>query len=83
MIIGETHIIPPFFIVISVVALIFLMVFFRFVPLGLWISAWSSGAKVGIFSLIGMRLRRVTPARIVLPLIKLTKANIPISHFTA
>ncbi|MCL1843240.1 MAG: flotillin-like protein FloA [Defluviitaleaceae bacterium] len=67
-----------FVISIIVVALIFLMIFFRFVPLGLWISAWSSGAKVGIFSLVGMRLRRVAPSRIVLPLIKLTKANIPI-----
>jgi len=63
---------------VFVVVLLFLMIFFRFVPLGLWISAWSSGAKVSIFSLVGMRLRRVTPSRIVLPLIKLTKANVPI-----
>jgi len=66
------------FIAIGVAVLIFLLIFFRFVPVGLWISAWSSGAKVGIFSLVGMRLRRVNPARIVLPLIKLTKAGIPI-----
>ena len=65
-------------IAIAIAILVFLMIFFRFVPVGLWISAWSSGAKVGIFSLIGMRLRRVNPSRIVLPLIKLTKANIPI-----
>jgi len=63
---------------IVIAALLFLLIFFRFVPVGLWVSAWSSGAKVGIFSLVGMRLRRVAPSRIVLPLIKLTKANIPI-----
>ena len=68
----------PMFLVIGIAVLIFLVIFFRFVPVGLWISAMSSGAKVGIFSLIGMRLRRVAPARIVLPSIKLTKANIPI-----
>ena len=65
-------------IAIGVAILVFLLIFFRFVPVGLWISAWSSGAKVGILSLVGMRLRRVNPSRIVLPLIKLTKANIPI-----
>ena len=66
------------FVAIAVAVLVFLLIFFRFVPVGLWVSAWSSGAKVSIFSLIGMRLRRVAPYRIVLPLIKLTKANIPI-----
>ena len=75
--IGDTTI-GPVVIAVAVAVLVFLLIFFRFVPLGLWVSAWSSGAKVGIFSLVGMRLRRVAPARIVLPLIKLTKANIPI-----
>ena len=64
--------------IIPIAVLIFVILFLRFVPVGLWISAISSGAKVGIFSLIGMRLRRVKPSHIVMPLIKLTKANIPI-----
>ena len=74
---------------IAIAVLIFIIIFLRFVPVGLWISAASSGAKVGIFSLIGMRLRRVAPYKIVLPLIKLTKAGIPIpvsqleAHFLA
>jgi len=38
---------------------IVLAVFFSFVPVGLWISAVASNARVGIFTLIGMRLRRV------------------------
>ena len=29
------------------------------VPIPLWIAAWASGAYVGLFTLIGMRLRRV------------------------
>ncbi|RRD96269.1 UPF0365 family protein [Clostridiales bacterium COT073_COT-073] len=68
---------------------IFLAIFFSFVPIGLWISAVASNAKVGIFTLIGMKLRRVKPSVIVLPLIRATKANIPVnidqleSHFLA
>jgi uncharacterized protein YqfA (UPF0365 family) len=61
-----------------VAIVIFVLLFFRFVPVTLWISAKASGARVGIFSLIGMRLRGVAPIHIVRPLIKLTKANIPI-----
>jgi len=74
---------------IGIAVLVFIFIFLRFVPLGLWISAISSGAKISIFALIGMRLRRVAPSKIVLPLIKLTKANIPIpvsqleAHFLA
>ncbi|HHY36835.1 MAG TPA: UPF0365 family protein, partial [Firmicutes bacterium] len=36
-----------------------LMVILSFVPLGLWISALASGVRVGMGTLIGMRLRRV------------------------
>ncbi|HYF93716.1 MAG TPA: flotillin-like protein FloA [Symbiobacteriaceae bacterium] len=53
-----------------------LSVFFSFVPIGLWISALAADVKVGIFYLIGMKLRRVAPARIVNPLIKAEKAGI-------
>ncbi len=61
-------------IVVFVVALIL-----AFVPLGLWISARAADVRIGIFNLIGMRLRRVVPARIVNPLIKATKAGIAVS----
>ncbi len=52
--------------------------FLHFVPLGLWISAISAGVHVGIFDLVGMRLRRVVPQRIVLPLIKANKAGLDV-----
>ena len=65
---------------IFAIAIFFILfIFFRFVPVGLWISAISAGVKVSIFSLIGMRLRRVRPHSIVGPLIKITKANISVS----
>ena len=56
--------------------LILLMIFFRFVPIGLWISALAAGVKVGLFNLVGMRLRRVPPHKIVMPLIKAIKAGL-------
>ncbi|SHI86161.1 Uncharacterized protein YqfA, UPF0365 family [Clostridium amylolyticum] len=71
------------------VVLVVLSIFFSFVPLGLWISSLAAGVKVSIFNLVGMRLRRVSPNRIVLPLIKSTKAGINVSvneleaHFLA
>lgn len=55
------------------------VVFLHFVPLGLWISAIAAGVHVGIFTLIGMRLRRVPPSQIVLPLIKANKAGLDVN----
>lgn len=65
---------------VLVVLLICIVVFIilGFVPLGLWISALAAGVKVGIFDLIGMRLRRVSPAKIVNPLIKAEKAGLDV-----
>ncbi|MDD3239614.1 MAG: flotillin-like protein FloA [Lachnospira sp.] len=63
------------FIILGIVCLL-IVLFFAFVPVGLWISAVAAGAKVGIFNLVGMRLRRVKPGRIVFPLIKATKAGL-------
>ncbi|MHA3225268.1 flotillin-like protein FloA [Globicatella sulfidifaciens] len=66
-------------VIIAVLAIIFIALFFRFVPVGLWITAYFSGAKVGIGNLVGMRLRRVVPSYIITPLIKATKAGLKIS----
>ena len=61
-----------------VLAIIVILVigFFTMVPMGLWISAIASGVKVSVFDLIGMRLRRVRPNYIVMPMIKATKAGL-------
>lgn len=67
---------PLFFVLAFVVGV---SVFLHFVPLGLWISAIAAGVRVGIFTLVGMRLRRVPPARIVMPLIKANKAGLDVT----
>ncbi|NLM21340.1 MAG: flotillin-like protein FloA [Peptococcaceae bacterium] len=62
-----------------IIILILIMVLFTIIPVGLWISALAAGVNVGIFTLIGMRLRRVVPSRIVNPLIKAHKAGLSLS----
>lgn len=66
-------------IAIIIVAVIFLIFFFSFVPVGLAISARASGVRVGLFQLVGMRIRKVKPSRIVEPLIKATKAGLKLN----
>jgi len=56
-----------------------LAVLIHFIPVGLWISALAAGVKVRIISLIGMRLRRVPPVKIVAPLIKAVKAGLDLT----
>lgn len=76
-------------IIIAIIIILFIIIFLRFVPIGLWISALAASAKVGIFDLIGMRLRRVSPSKIVNPLIKAEKAGLAVTvrqleaHFLA
>ena len=54
------------------------MVFLHFVPIGLWISAIAANVPVNIITLIGMRMRRVPPGKIVMPLIKANKAGLDV-----
>ena len=65
--------------VIFIVALAAAGIFLHFVPIGLWISALAADVHVGIFTLIGMRMRRVPPAKIVMPLIKANKAGLDVN----
>lgn len=67
------------YIIIIVAAFIFLVFFFSFVPVRLWIAARASGVKLRIVSLIGMRLRKITPSGIANPLIKAIKAGISVT----
>jgi len=77
------------FLIIAGLIFIGLLVLFSIVPIGLWIQAWASGVRVPLSTLIGMRLRRIPPARIIYPLINATKAGIPVelnkleSHYLA
>ena len=65
-----------FFIILFIIVI---SVFFSYVPIGLWISALAAGVNISIFTLVGMRLRRVRPDRIVRPLIKARKAGLDVS----
>lgn len=57
----------------------FLIVFTWLIPVKLWIAAIASNVKVGIGTLIGMRFRGVTPSKIVMPLIKSSKAGLKLN----
>jgi uncharacterized protein YqfA (UPF0365 family) len=61
----------------AVVLIIFVIILFSWlIPVGLWIAAWASGAHVGLFTLVAMRLRRVSPKLIVEPHISSVKAGL-------
>ena len=73
---GYLPIIPMFIGIIII--LIFLFIFLRFFPIGLWVTALFSGVRINMITLITMRLRRVNPSLIVLNQIKLWKAGLKI-----
>jgi len=64
--------------VVMVGAVLFVMFIVWAIPVRLWVAAYAAGVKVSIGTLIGMRLRRVPPASVVLPLINATMAGLDI-----
>jgi uncharacterized protein YqfA (UPF0365 family) len=64
---------------------IFLMILTWAVPVRLWIEAIFAGVRVGLGDLVGMRLRKVSPAAVVRPMIAATKAGLAltVSHLEA
>jgi uncharacterized protein YqfA (UPF0365 family) len=74
---------------IVVLVIVALALVLYLVPIPLWVAAWASGAYVGLFTLIGMRLRRVPPGTVVNARISAVKAGLDISindleaHFLA
>ena len=76
-------------IIAIVLAFLFLIFFLYFIPVGLWINALFAGVRIPIFSLAGMRLRKVPPGVIVGSKITAEKAGISVdvdqleSHFLA
>ena len=58
---------------IIIAVIVILIFFFSFVPVGLAISARASGVRVGLFQLVGMRIRKVKPHR------KATKAGLKLN----
>lgn len=70
---------PFHFMFILIILIGAVSLFLRFIPVGLWITAFFSGVKIGLFTLVGMRLRRVNPHHIIRPLIKATKAGLDLN----
>jgi uncharacterized protein YqfA (UPF0365 family) len=66
----------PVLVLLGVVAV---WVLFSFIPVRLWIEAWFSGVRIGMGTLVGMRLRKVSPPAIVRPLIAATKAGLDLN----
>ncbi|TRX59405.1 UPF0365 family protein [Fulvivirga sp. M361] len=69
---------------ILLIGLIFLgivgvLLFFYFIPVGLWVTAIFSGVRVTLGELIGMRFRKVPPSVIVNSLITATKAGLQLT----
>lgn len=75
--------------IVIVVGLVAISFFLYFVPVGLWVTAFAAGVRIGLFSLVGMRFRKVPPAVIVNSKITAQKAGINVvldqleSHFLA
>jgi uncharacterized protein YqfA (UPF0365 family) len=67
------------FLVLIFLALLAVIIFFRFIPIGLWITALASGVRVSFLTLFGMRFRKVNPSNIVNPLIAAHKAGLALS----
>jgi len=61
---------------VFVVAVVIVSAIASFIPVRLFIEARFSGVRLGLGSLIGMRLRKVSPPSVVRPLIAATKAGI-------
>jgi uncharacterized protein YqfA (UPF0365 family) len=70
----------PFMVVIALIGgLVVFSLFMYLIPVGLWIEALAAGVRVGLTNLVGMRLRKVSPAQVVRPLVKASKAGIPLN----
>lgn len=67
---------PVDLLIIIGVTLVVLWLFFRIIPISLWITAVFSGVQVNLVELIFMRFRKVPPGLIVKSLILAVKAGI-------
>jgi uncharacterized protein YqfA (UPF0365 family) len=67
-------------IIIAVAVLFGILLFFYFIPLGLWFSALLSNVHVNLIQLIFMRIRKVPPSLIVNSMITASKAGMPLTR---
>lgn len=65
---------------IAVGVIFFFLIFFYFLPFGLWISAQFAGVRVNLFQLAFMRIRKVPPGIIVKAMVTATKAGLKVTR---
>ena len=66
--------------VVVIIALIILVVIFRYFPVMLWVSAQASGVNISLFQLFMMRIRNVPPQVIVRAMVEAHKAGIGLTR---
>ncbi len=66
-------------VLIGLLVLLVVLVLLLLKFINLWIQAYMSGTKIGLFQLVGMSLRKVNPTVIVRSAISATQAGIPLN----
>ncbi|MFC1592507.1 flotillin-like protein FloA [Candidatus Omnitrophota bacterium] len=68
----------PFLAFLTLLIIAFFFLFVYLIPVRLWIAAIAAGVRIGVLSLVGMRLRKVDPHVIINSMIMLHKAGLTI-----
>jgi uncharacterized protein YqfA (UPF0365 family) len=68
----------PFLALVVLIIIAFFFLFVYLIPVRLWIAAIAAGVRIGVFSLVGMRLRKVDPHVIINSMIMLHKAGLTV-----
>lgn len=69
----------PFLVTMILIIIAFFFLFVWLIPVRLWIAAIAAGVKIGVLTLVGMRLRKVDPHIIINSLIMLHKAGLSVN----
>jgi uncharacterized protein YqfA (UPF0365 family) len=67
------------FVLVGLLVLLLLLVAVLLKFVNLWIQAYMSGTRIGLFQLVGMQLRKVRPGVIVQGAISATQAGLPLN----
>ena len=68
----------PFLALVVLIIIGFFFLFVYFFPIRLWVAALAAGVHIGVFNLVGMRLRKVDPHVIINSMIMLHKAGLEV-----
>jgi uncharacterized protein YqfA (UPF0365 family) len=68
----------PFLALVVLIIIAFFFLFVYLIPVRLWIAGIAAGVHIGVFILVGMRLRKVDPHVIINSMIMLHKAGLTV-----